>query len=133
MDNRIAIGTPIGTGGGGQVESWDFDKIAPFMDNEICIGFQLPSKTTTITRTVMRSEYIAPDHAHPYDQVVIVNEGDMSITCNGRLFPLSKGMVLRIPAGAVHGATVKPGCDFTEVGFGVGPSASAAPHSPRRK
>lgn len=101
------------------VEAWDFFEIKPYANNEIGIGFRLPSDALTIQRSVIRTGVAVPNHAHPYDQVVVVFDGQMTIASDSKLFPLSKGGLLRIPAGTVHSATFQPGCDFMELGLGV--------------
>jgi quercetin dioxygenase-like cupin family protein len=101
------------------IETWDFDEIRPRVNNEFGLGYVLPSQALTVRRSVMRSEVAVPDHVHPYDQVVIVFDGEVTIASEGNVFPLSKGMLLRIAAGTVHSAVFNAGCDVMELGLGV--------------
>jgi len=107
------------------IEAWNFDEIQPLVNNEFGIGYHLPSDALTIRRSVMRADIAVPDHSHPYDVLVIVHDGELTITSEGKLFPLSKGMLLRIAAGTVHSATFKAGCDVMELGLGVESDRSA--------
>lgn len=101
------------------IESWNLDDITPCTDNELCLAIQLPSERLTIRRTLARADSYAPEHSHPYDQVVTVYGGEMAITCDGREHPLAKGMVLHIAAGTVHSAIFRAGCEYMELGLGV--------------
>jgi quercetin dioxygenase-like cupin family protein len=109
-----------------KVESWNFDEIAPYADNVMGIAFRLPSEAATIIRTLMRSDAHVTEHTHSHDRFLIVFGGEMELVSDGTRYPLSKGMVLRIPAGTLHAADFRAGCDFMEIGCGVEPLDAAA-------
>lgn len=101
------------------IECWNVYEIQPRVNNDVTISYQLPSEAVTIRRSVMKLDVLVPEHAHPYDQVVVVFGGELTIKSDGESFPLSQGMLLRIPAGTVHSADLKAGCDYMELGSGV--------------
>jgi len=44
-------------------------------------------------------------HRHPYDEVWIVQQGDVTFTAGERTLPASAGSVVTVPAGEFHGFT----------------------------
>jgi quercetin dioxygenase-like cupin family protein len=44
----------------------------------------------------------APDHSHPYDEIVLIMQGEGTAHIGGADYPLSQGTYLHLPPGLVH-------------------------------
>lgn len=56
-----------------------------------------------------------PDHDHPGDQLLVVLNGSLSITMNGKTSVLGPGDKMLFPAKIVHSAKVGPeGCLYLD-------------------
>jgi mannose-6-phosphate isomerase-like protein (cupin superfamily) len=44
----------------------------------------------------------APDHSHPYDEIVLIMQGEGTAHIGGAGYPLSQGTYLHLPPGLVH-------------------------------
>ena len=58
-----------------------------------------------------------PEHSHPHEQISYIAKGVLKLTVNGQPHELSAGMVLTIPAGALHSGTALEGPVFAVDSF----------------
>ena len=56
-----------------------------------------------------------PVHAHPHEQITIVQEGKLSMTMNDETRTLEKGMVMTIPSNAVHSGRALTECRVLDI------------------
>ena len=56
-----------------------------------------------------------PLHAHPHEQITIVEEGKLSMTMNDDTRTLEKGMVMTIPSNAVHSGRALTDCRILDI------------------
>jgi quercetin dioxygenase-like cupin family protein len=56
-----------------------------------------------------------PVHAHPHEQVTIVQEGKLALTMSDESRVLEKGMVMTIPSNAVHSGKALTKCRVLDI------------------
>lgn len=100
-------------------EAWNWNDLPPragFVGTHD--GRQIPTRGVTVKRWRITEPAQSPEHSHPYDQWVFVQDGRMTVTCEGVEHRLREGSVLRIPANTVHAAAWETACDLLEIGMG---------------
>lgn len=56
-----------------------------------------------------------PEHHHVHEQITYILEGNLDMTIDGRLCPLSSGMYFVIPSNVVHSAVAATDCKVIDV------------------
>jgi len=85
---------------------------------EILPGFTgkfIHMKKMTVALWEIREGSELPVHAHPHEQVTIVQEGKLSMTMNDESRTLEKGMVMTIPSNAVHSGRALTDCRVLDI------------------
>ena len=56
-----------------------------------------------------------PVHAHPHEQITIVQEGKLALTMNDERRILEPGMVMTVPSNAIHSGVAVTDCKVLDV------------------
>ena len=56
-----------------------------------------------------------PVHAHPHEQITIVQEGKLALTMNDESRILEPGMVMTVPSNAIHSGVAVTDCKVLDV------------------
>lgn len=56
-----------------------------------------------------------PAHQHIHEQITYVIEGELDMTIDGTLYPLTAGMYYVIPSNTLHAAFAKTDCKLIDV------------------
>ena len=59
-----------------------------------------------VCRLRLAAHVVTPVHAHPHEQITMVERGRVRFTVNGADRLVSAGDVLHLPSGVPHGATM---------------------------
>jgi len=85
---------------------------------EIIPGFTgkfIHTEKMTVAFWEIREGSELPVHAHPHEQVTIVQEGKLSMTMNDETRTMEKGMVMTIPSNAVHSGRALTDCRVLDI------------------
>ncbi len=58
---------------------------------------------------------ILPEHAHPQEQVTIMQKGQLELTVGGETTLLEPGSVIHIPSNVVHSGVAHTECEVLDV------------------
>jgi quercetin dioxygenase-like cupin family protein len=107
-----------------RAEAWTWNELpAEQSVNGMVRWAKIPAPDAlTIGRVAIQPNFDSGDHAHGYDQWVIVLRGQATMTCGDEKFDLRPGSIMRIPAGSMHRMQCDEGYDGIEFGLGVEPS-----------
>ena len=76
-------------------------RIADGIDRRMIVGERL-----MMCRLTLQAHVDTPVHAHPHEQMTIVERGRVRFTINGQARVASAGDVLHFPPNVAHGATM---------------------------
>ena len=79
------------------------------------LGRFIHTERATVAFWKIREGSELPLHAHPHEQVTIVEEGKLSMTMNDESRTLEKGMVMTIPSNAVHSGRALTDCSILDI------------------
>ncbi len=79
------------------------------------LGRFIHTERVTVAFWEIREGSELPVHAHPHEQVTIVQEGKLSMTMNDDSRTLEKGMVMTIPSNAVHSGRALNDCRVLDI------------------
>jgi quercetin dioxygenase-like cupin family protein len=63
----------------------------------------------------LKAGSVLPEHAHPHEQISIIQSGEMELHMEGKIHRLSKGMVAVIPSNVPHEARAITDCIVQDV------------------
>ncbi len=79
------------------------------------LGKFIHTEKMTVAIWEIREGSELPVHAHPHEQVTIVQEGKLSMTMNDESRILENGMVMTIPSNAVHSGRALTDCRVLDI------------------
>jgi len=85
---------------------------------EILPGFTgkfIHTEKMTVAFWEIREGSELPVHAHPHEQVTIVQEGKLALTMDDERRVLERGMVMTIPSNAVHSGNAVTDCKVLDI------------------
>ena len=96
----------------------------PVIDtNDIIISNYLPgisgcffkSENNSFSFTHFKKDAVSPNHQHPFEQVIIILEGEMEFILKNQRHIMSKGGVMIAPPDICHQCTALTDCLLLEV------------------
>lgn len=83
------------------------------------VGRFIHSDNMTFAYWEIKKGSALPEHSHVHEQVVNMLEGEFEIILNGKINPLTTGMVLPIPSHAKHAGKAITDCKILDVFYPV--------------
>ena len=73
--------------------------------------------TDQVTLSFVRVEEgaVLPEHAHPQEQITIVQKGKLELTVAGNTTVLEPGGIIHIPSDAMHSGVAHSECEVLDV------------------
>ncbi len=78
-------------------------------------GFYAHGTSMTIGLVEIKAGSNLPAHHHVHEQITYILEGNLDMTIDGMLCPLSAGMYYVIPSNVIHSAIAKTDCKVIDV------------------
>lgn len=78
-------------------------------------GYYAHGASMTFGLVEIKAGSILPAHKHVQEQITYILEGNLDMTIDGKLCPLSAGMYYVIPSNVIHSAVASTDCKVIDV------------------
>ena len=73
------------------------------------------SNNMTVSIVKIKDGAVVPEHAHPHEQITIMQEGNLEINLKGEDYLLTNGDILVIPSSELHSAKALSNCTVIDI------------------
>jgi quercetin dioxygenase-like cupin family protein len=73
-------------------------------------GYYAHGEQMTLGLVEIQKGSILAEHKHVQEQITYITEGQLDMTIDGKLYPLTKGMYFVIPSNTLHSAIAVTDC-----------------------